>query len=145
MIALRVCEGAVSSEQRRTNGASAAACVRMAGAATVAIAEATNLRRDNDEPIFILLLLCWFTGCRALGLQPLTVVMRVGANRTSMVQRMRPMPDMMSNALTTSSNCRSDSRLKMRNPNHAPSKAAGTKASVFQSNCVAVEDDGRIK
>jgi hypothetical protein len=55
MMALRVCEGAVSSEQRRTNGAYATAPVRTAGAATVAIADAMNVRRDNDEPIFILL------------------------------------------------------------------------------------------
>ena len=145
MMALRVCDGGVSSEQRRTNGTYAAAPVRTAGAATVAIADAMNLRRDNDEPISVLLFLCWFTGYRAVELRPLTVGMRVGAIRTSLVQRMRPMPDMMSSALTTSSNCRSESRLKMRSPNHAPSKAAGTKASVFQSSCVAVEDDGRIK
>ena len=73
MMALRVCEGGVSSEQRRTNGTYAAAPVRTAGAATVAIADAMNLRRDNDEPISVLLFLCWFTGYRALELRPLTV------------------------------------------------------------------------
>jgi len=39
------------------------------------------------------------------------------------------MPEAISNALTKNSNCRSESRLKMRRPNHAPSKAAGTKAN----------------
>src|SRR6266566_1886785 len=56
MMALRVCEGAVSSEQRRISGSSAAA-VRSAGAASMAAAEATNLRRDNDGCILVLRLL----------------------------------------------------------------------------------------
>jgi hypothetical protein len=54
MTALRICDGAVSSEQRKINGASAAtAPARRAGAATVAIPEATNARRDHDDVIFI--------------------------------------------------------------------------------------------
>src|SRR6266436_2815551 len=60
MIALRVCDGAVSSEQRRIKGSSAAAApVRRAGAATIAIAEATNLRRDHDESMFHSPVQCW--------------------------------------------------------------------------------------
>jgi hypothetical protein len=55
------------------------------------------------------------------------------------------MPEAINNALTTNSNCRSESPLKMRRPNHAPSKAAGTKANIFQSNCVRTEDDGRMR
>jgi hypothetical protein len=50
---LRVCDGAISSEQRRINGASAAVTARTAGAATVAIAEARNVRRDHDDFEFI--------------------------------------------------------------------------------------------
>src|SRR5882724_11561088 len=61
------------------------------------------------------------------------------------VQRMRPRPDRMSNALTAISNWRSERRRKMRNPNHAPNKAAGTNASVFQSNCAALAEAGRIR
>jgi len=49
----------------------------------MAIAEATNARRDSDGFMFVLLFLCWFTGYRALELRPLTVVMRVGAIRTT--------------------------------------------------------------
>src|SRR6266851_2674150 len=53
---LRICDGGVSSEQRRSNGCSAAiAPVRSAGAAATAIAEATNVRRDNDRSMFLLL------------------------------------------------------------------------------------------
>src|ERR1700741_4553422 len=52
--ALRVCAGAVSSEQRSNKDSSAAAfVVRNAGAATADRADATNARRDNL--IFILL------------------------------------------------------------------------------------------
>jgi hypothetical protein len=58
MTALRVCAGAVSSEQRRSNGSSAAAeLVRRADAVTIAAADATNLRRDHDC-MFILLFPC---------------------------------------------------------------------------------------
>jgi hypothetical protein len=38
------------------------------------------------------------------------------------------MPDKMSKRVDDNSNCRSEGRLKMRSPNHAPSEAAGTKA-----------------
>src|SRR5258707_15607303 len=61
------------------------------------------------------------------------------------VQRTRPMPEAINNALTTSSNCRSERRLKMHRPNQAPSKAAGTKAHTFQSSCPCTDDDGRIR
>jgi hypothetical protein len=62
---LRVCDGAVSSEQRSSNGSSAAAeRVRSAGAATAAIADATNERRDHDDAMFLLLFPCWFSGVR---------------------------------------------------------------------------------
>jgi hypothetical protein len=65
MIALRVCDGAVSNEQRRVNGSSAAAAPRLtAGAATMAIAEATNARRDNDGFMFVLLFVGWFSDWR---------------------------------------------------------------------------------
>src|SRR5262249_56546657 len=45
------------------------------------------------------------------------------------LQTMGPTPDTMSRRFTASSNCRSENRLKMRSPNHAPSRAAGMKAS----------------
>src|SRR5712691_10584970 len=65
MMALRVCDGAVSNEQRRVNGSSAAAApLRTAGAAIMAIAEATNARRDSDGFMFVLLFLGCFTGWR---------------------------------------------------------------------------------
>src|SRR6266478_866866 len=98
MMALRVCDGAVSNEQRRVNGSSAAAAPRLtAGAATMAMAEATNARRDNDSFMFVLLFLGWFSdwrgrddGCGLTSCAP------IAANRISIVQRMRPMPDKMS-------------------------------------------------
>jgi hypothetical protein len=52
-MALRVCAGGVSIEQRSVNGASAA--VRSAGAASIAVAEARKARRDHDRFISILL------------------------------------------------------------------------------------------
>src|SRR5215469_15266413 len=56
MLALRVCVGTVSSEQRRSNGSSAAiAVLPSAGVASIAVVAATNLRRDID--LFMLLLL----------------------------------------------------------------------------------------
>src|SRR5258705_11504764 len=54
MVALRVCVGTVSSEQRSSNGSSADA-LRSAGAASIAIAEATTRRRDNDRCMLLLL------------------------------------------------------------------------------------------
>src|SRR6266576_2450668 len=60
--------------------------------------------------------------------------------RRSSHQRIRPIPDKTSSTLTATSNCRSESRLKMRHPNHAPSSAAGMKVIAFQSSCVTVED-----
>src|SRR5712664_478529 len=106
MIALRVCDGAVSSEQRRIKGSSAAAAPRLtAGAATMAIAEATNARRDNDSFMFVLLFLGWLTDWRGradrrrravLDGCGLTSCAPVVASRISIVQRMRPMPDKMS-------------------------------------------------
>ena|SRR6266700_2599900 len=99
MMALRVCDGAVSNEQRRVNGSSAAAApLRTAGAAIMAIAEATNARRDSDGFMFILLFLGCFTGWRGrddrrrwavLDGCDLTSCAPVGANRIGIVQRMR--------------------------------------------------------
>src|SRR6266852_8798400 len=110
MIALRVCDGTVSNEQRRINGSSAAAAPRLTtGAATMAIAEATNVRRDNDSFMFVLLFLGWFSDWRGrddrrrwavLDGCGLTSCAPVAANRISIVQRMRPMPDKMNNAWT---------------------------------------------
>src|SRR3954453_4288889 len=67
MTTLRACDGAVSSEQRRLNGASARAPVRSAGVATNAIAEVTKARRDHDgfEFIVSILLLRLITGVSA--------------------------------------------------------------------------------
>src|SRR6266702_2463183 len=79
MIALRVCDGAVSNEQRRVNGSSAAAAPRLtAGAATMAIAEATNARRDSDGFMFILLFLGWFTDWRGRDDRRRCAVFRAG-------------------------------------------------------------------
>jgi hypothetical protein len=59
MTAFREWEGAVSSEQRRSNGSAAlAACARNGGAASIAMVDATSLRRDNDQTIFVLLTDC---------------------------------------------------------------------------------------
>jgi hypothetical protein len=62
-MALRVCAGGVSIEQRNIKE-SVAARVRMAGAATNAAPPAKNARRDHDRFISILLLLGSFAGCR---------------------------------------------------------------------------------
>src|SRR5262249_46632222 len=60
MTTLRACDGAVSSEQRRSNGSPAAAVrLRSAGGASVATADARSLRRDNDQTICLLLYLSW--------------------------------------------------------------------------------------
>src|SRR5262249_52060811 len=48
-------------------------------------------------------------------------------------QTMSPTPDAMSSTFTASSNCRSENRLKMRSPNHAPSRAAGMKSERLPS------------
>jgi len=57
MTALRVCDGAVASEQRWIRGVSARAPVRSAGVATNAITEVTNVRRDHDGLEFIVSIL----------------------------------------------------------------------------------------
>jgi hypothetical protein len=58
---LRVCAGAVSSEQRKSNGSSAAAVAeRMAGDAMTVAAEARKWRRDQVR--FMCFLLRWAGG-----------------------------------------------------------------------------------
>src|SRR6516164_8877481 len=130
-MALRACDGAVSSEQRRSIGSAAAAVrARSAGAATVTAADVKNFLRDNDQTIFLLLQLL------SAQRRPRRLLRsdRLAERCVLVDQRMRQMPDAMISALTANPNCRSESRLKIRNPNQAPSRAAGTKASVFQSS-----------
>src|SRR5215831_15814496 len=63
MLALRVCVGTVSNEQRSSNGSSAIAELLSAGAATKAAAAATNLRRDIDPLMLFLLVSRWSRAC----------------------------------------------------------------------------------
>src|SRR5215831_14282031 len=139
MAPLRVCEGTVSIEQRKTKGSSAPARVQSAGAVTIAAAELMNVRRDIEDSIVLSPFLCCFAGTRrANGYFACRLVMRV-------LQKLSLTPDTMSRTLTAISNCRSESRLKMRKPSHAPSIAAGTNASAFQSSSIALDDDGRMR